>query len=340
MATADELLIETADAYQDAKTIAENALNATDNALNAASDAVGGLGLDWAVTPVPIPVVEVSDTRVAVPSYIPNSDFSNDVKLAFDERFAQLSADIQPQIENFLETFFPDINQAVIDNSDSWIVNTILNGEYVPVAVENALWNRARDRETQEALRNEVSTIESAGVRGFTIPSGLTNYAIQENQQDLSRRMFTINREIALKAYEVMDANTKFAIQMAVGLRTAFVNAMGDFIRIAQTQANGATDYARLILQAKTGLHDAAINLYRSKLDEEKLRTTVDFGNSDSYVKYADVFISGRSKLTNAEIDIAKVKASTAIEAADTLAKVAASAYATRNSMVSISAGV
>lgn len=340
MTTSADLLIEAADNYQDAKNLANNALTSTDSALNSANNAVAGLNLDWAVVPVPIPSQSVSDTRLTIPSYIPNSDFSNDVKTAFDERFAQLNADIQPQIQNYLATFFPDIDAAVKSNSDAWIINTLVNGESVPVAVENSLWNRAKDREVQEALRNEISTLEAAGARGFSTPSGLVVYAIAENQQELSKKLITINREIAIKSFDVLDANTKFAMQSAISLRTAFVGALGNFINTAMQQANGATDYARLILQAKTGLHDAALNLFRTRIDEEKLRTSVGFGNSDTYVKYGDMFINGRSKLTDAEIRIANVKADTATAAAHTLATIAGSALATRNSMVSVSAGV
>lgn len=340
MATADQIAQEAQDAYLDAKTLADNALNSTDNALNSANNAVAGLNLNWAVFPEPIPSQSVSDARLTVPSYIPNSDFSNDVKTAFDERFAQLNADIQPQIQNYLATFFPDIDAAVKSNSDAWIINALANGESVPVAVENALWNRAKDREVQEALRNETSTLESAGARGFSTPSGLVVYAIAENQQELSKKLITINREIAIKSFDVLDANTKFAMQSAIGLRTAFVGALGNFINTAMQQANGATDYARLVLQAKTGLHDAALNLFRSKIEEEKLRTSVGFGNADTYVKYGDLFINGRSKLTDAEIKIANVKATTAMAAAETLSKVASGALATRNSMISVSAGV
>jgi len=340
MATADSIAAEAQDAYLDAKNLADNALAAVDRALVNADSAVGGLGLDWIVIPTASPVQNVSDARLTVPSYIPVSDFSQDVKTAFDQRFAQLNADIQPQIQNYLETFFPDIDAAVKTNSDAWIVNAMVNGVSVPVAIENAIWNRARDREIQEGLRNEASILEASAARGFSTPSGLINYAISENQQDTSKRLSTINREIAIKSFDVLDANTKFAIQSAISLRTAFVGALGNFINTAMQQANGATDYARLILQAKTGLHDAALNLFRSKIEEEKLRTSVGFGNSDTYVKYTNAFVDGRSKLTDAEIKIANVKANTAMSAADTLAKVASGALATRNSMISVSAGV
>lgn len=340
MATADSLTQEAADAYQDAKNLAENALTATDQALQEASQAVTGLGLDWAVTAVPIPSVTLNDSELAVPGYIPTSDFSQDVATAFNERFAQLNNDLRPQIEEYLEAFFPDIAEAVKTSSDEWIVSTILNGEYVPVEVENALWNRARDREVQDAQRTEESIVNASAARGFSLPDGVMTYTIAVNQQETQKRLSTISRDIALKAFDVMDANTKFAIQMAVSLRTSFVGALGNFINLAMQQPNQANDYARLILQSKTALHDAALNLYRSKMDEEKLRSTVGFGNADMYPKYADVFINGRSKLTAAEINIAEVQAGTAIKAADTLARVAGSAFATRNSMVSISASV
>jgi hypothetical protein len=338
MATADSIIAEAQDAYQDAKNIADNALNATDNALTAAGQAVDGLNLNWSVVPVSPTAVGVSDTRLAV--QIPVSDFSNDVKLAFDEKFAQLNAEMLPQIQEYLDNFFPDIGQAVKDESDGWIVNTIVNGEYVPQSVENAIWNKARDREVAEALRNEASALDAGAVRGFSTPSGLINYAVVENQMELSRKLITIERDLAIKLFDVANENSKFAIQSAISLRTAFVGALGNFINLAMQQPNQAIDYAKTILAAKTGLHDAAMNLYTRRIEEERLRSTVGFGNLDEYVKYTNMFVDGRSKLTDAQIRMANVKSSTAISAAETLSRVGAAALQTRNTMISASAGV
>lgn len=335
--TIDTLATEASSAYADAKTLADNALTATDSALNEAASAVSGLNVNWAITGLDVQDVEVNSTRLAKP-LMPTTDYSADVREAFDYAFGALNQDIEPQIQNYLDTFFPDIADAIKSTSDDWIVDTITNGQYIPVAVEQALYDRAREREVAEALRNEQSVIDASASRGFSAPSGVLNYTIDANQQATSMKLRTFNRELAFKAFDVMNENTKFAIQQAVGLRTTFVGALGEFIKIAMVQPNQAVDYAKTILAAKSSLYENAISLYGAQIREETLRTSVGAENNNAQQRYYDLFVRGRSSMMDSEVDIAKVKASTAIQAAETLAKVAGSALATRNTMVSLSA--
>lgn len=338
MATADNLVAEAQDAYQDAKNLADNALAGADQGLINAQNAVNSI-ITTNVFAGGYDPQDATASPIDVPA-IPTTDFSTDVRQAFDYAFSQFNDDIQPQVLNYLDTFFPDIAEAVKTQSDDWIVNTITNGRFVPIDVENALWNRARDREVQESLRQEKSYIDANAARGFNLPIGTLNYAIAVNQQETSKRLTTINREIAIKAFDVANENTKFAIQQAVALRTAFVGALGDFIKTAMAQPNQATDYAKLILAAKNGLYDSAVNLYRAKISEEQMRTSVALENRGLELKSSQLAVTSVAELNKTQISKAQVQANTAIQAAESLSKVAAAALATRNSMISVSAGV
>lgn len=335
--TPDSLVQEANDAYADAKKLADDALLEANQALDDSSAATAGLRVDWYVqgdNPT-----DVIPNTISAPT-IPTSDFSADVKTAFDYAFGTLNDSLKPQIVNYLEAFFPDIADAVKTGSDQWIIDTIANGRFVPIDVENALWNRAKDREVQEALRNEASVIEASAMRGFTAPPGALNAAVAANQQELSKKLTTINRDIAIKAFDTANENTKFAIEQAVRLRTAFVAALGDFIKVAMVQPNQAVEYSKTILAAKTGLYDSAVSLYRADIEKERMRTSVLLENIDKDQKNIDQFITGRTATTDEAIKIASLRADAALKAAEMLSKVAAAAMATRNSMISVSAGV
>lgn len=335
--TSDTLVQEANDAYADAKKLADDALLEADTALDKSVDATAGLRVDWAV--LGDNPADVIPNAISAP-IIPTTDFSTDVKNAFDYAFGTLNDSIRPQILNYLETFFPDIAEAVKTGSDQWIIDTIANGRFVPIDVENALWNRAKDREVQEALRNETSVIEASAMRGFTAPPGALNAAVAANQQDLSKKLTTINRDIAIKAFDVANENTKFAIEQAVRLRTAFVGALGDFIKVAMVQPNQAVEYSKTVLAAKTGLYDSAVSLYRADIEKERMRTSVLLENIDKDLKNVELFTSGRTATMEGEIKIASLRADAALKAAEMLSEVAAAAMATRNSMISVSAGV
>lgn len=340
MATADSLAIEASQNYEDAKNLANNALVATDAALNNAAAAVGGLSVNWGILTGDPADVAVNDGRIALPGYLPSYDYTNEVKAAFEDKFDQLNGDLAPHILNYLETFFPDISEAIKTDSDAWIIDTIANGKYVPASVEDAIYQRARDQEIRESQRAETSVIEATASRGFLVPNGVMSYTIAVIQQETSKRLASLDRDIAIKAFDIANENTKFAIQQAVSLRTAFVAALGDFIRLANQQPNQAIDYAKMILTSKNSVHDNAMRYYQGRLEEEKLRTATGFGNLQALQSYNELFVRGRSSMMDAEIRIANVKADTATKAADTLARVASGALATRNSMISVSAGV
>lgn len=335
--TSDSLVDEANDSYNDAKQIAEDAQAKATQSLDDAGAAVAGLRVDWQTSYVnPDDVVP---ERIPAP-VLPAGDFSSDVRGAFDYAFGTLNESLQPQILNYLETFFPDIADAVKTSSDEWIAGTIENGRYVPIDVENALWNRAKDREMQEALRAEQSILEASAARGFSTPPGTAQASVTAAREELSMKLATINREIAVKAFDTANENTKFAIEQAVRLRTAFVSALGDFIKVSMVQPNQAIDYAKTILAAKTGLYDSAVGLYRANIEQERMRTDVSLQNKGLDMKSETDWVDGRYKATSALIEMAKVKADAAMSAADTLAKIAQAAMATRNTMISIAAGV
>lgn len=338
--TADDLQQAAADAYQDAKNLADQALADAQEALWQAEQAVDGIEPNYGISPIPPQNIGINEARVVIPAWITAEDFTEEVKQAYADSFEGFEDNIKPQIENFLEAFFPDIADCVVSNSDEWICNTILNGVFVPADVEAAIYNRQRDRESAEMLRNEQGILDSAAIRGFEVPQGVENFTITANQQELATKMITYGRELSIHSLTFANDNTKFAIQQAVSLRTAFVNAMGDFIKIATTQQNEASDYARLVMDSKTKVFDNALNYYTAKFTEEKFRRGLDFQNLDQLLKNYEFFLKGHSTITDQEIKAATVQANTSVAAADGLFRMAAAAFATRNTMISLSTGV
>lgn len=340
MATADTVAAEASQAYADAQTLSNNSLAKADTALADASSAAASIHIVGYSPLAVTPPTSVTPTDVE-PPLLPTTDFSTDVRDAFDYAFGTFNQTLQGQILNFLDTFFPDIAAGVKTGSDQWIIDTIANGSFMPAAVETAIWNRSKDREVQDSLRLEQSVIDATAARGFFAPTGVMNYTVAANQQELSKKLTSINRDMTIKAFDVANENTKFAIQQAVALRTAFVAAMGDFIKVAMVQPNNAVDYAKVILSAKTGLYDSAIRLYSAKIDEEKMRSSVALENvnNQSFKTYA-ANTDSLKLYVDSSVARARVQADAALSAADQLAKVASSAQSTRNTMLSVSAGV
>lgn len=346
MATVEEVQQAIADAITAVETRTDDALNRTDVAIQQAKDAVGlvdpsTFSSSWSVPfqPVDLSPVDIVPKDIHDPN-IPTTDFSSEIKNAFDYAFNTFNQTLQPQIANYIATFFPDISAAVKTGSDQWIVDTISNGRFVPAAVEDAMWNRARDKEVGDSIRAEQAIIDSAASRGFSMPNGAMLNAVAVNQQDTQKRLTAINRDIAVKVFDVANENAKFAIEQAVRLRTAFVSALGDFIKTAMAQPNGAVDYAKTILASKTAVYDTMVRLYATQIDEERMRTGVLLDNQSKDMQFLQWQTEDWKVSKQHYQDLAKIQADVALRAAEVLAQVAAAAQSTRNTMTSVSAGV
>lgn len=336
MATADTIISEANSAYADAKAKADAATNQATAALASAEAAVAGLYIP--VTSGFTNPADVTPSTITVPS-LP-ADLAADVQTAFDDAFSRLNDDARPLIQQYLADFFPDISVALTGGSEQWLIDTIANGRYVPASVENAIWNRARDREVQDAQRAEQSLIDATAARGFDLPPGALAANIAANQTELSKKLSTLERDIAVKDFDIANENTKFAIQQAASLRVSFVGAMADFIRLATQNPNQAIDYARTVLTAKTSLYDAAVRLYTAQVNEQEMQTAVALKNRGLEFQYEELGNRTYVQSRDLQIKAAQVKAGAATSAAESLSKIAAAALATRNTMLSAAAGV
>ena len=332
--TVDDIIQEANNAFQEAKDLADRALTEVDKTNASVAAALGGIVRDYSgAKPIPDDVIPGA---IAKPM-MPTTDFSVDVKDAFDHAFGSFNADLKPQIIDYLAEFFPDIAGAVRTGSDQWIIDTITSGGYVPVAVENAIWNRARDKEMQDAARAEQSIIDATAARGFSMPTGAMTAALLSLQQESVTRMATVARDIAVNSFNVANENIKFAIQQAIGLRTAFVGALGEFIKTAMIQPNGAAEYAKTILAAKSNLYDAATRLYSATVAEEQMRVEAMQKNVSLDLTALATWYQAKGTELQVTLGGGRAIVDAQVAKAEMLARMAGAAMATRNTMLSAS---
>jgi hypothetical protein len=332
--TVDDIIQEANAAFQEAKDLADQALTEVGNTNVTVAAALGGIVRDYSgAKPTPADVIPGA---IAKPM-LPTSDFSVDVRDAFDHAFGSFNADLKPQIIDYLAEFFPDIAGAVRSGSDQWIIDTITSGGYVPVAVENAIWNRARDKEMQDAGRAEQSIIDATAARGFSMPTGATAAALLSLQQESVTRMAAVARDIAVNSFTVANENIKFAIQQAIGLRTAFVGALGEFIKTAMIQPNGAAEYAKTILAAKSNLYDAATRLYSATVAEEQMRVEALQKNVSLDLTALATWYQAKGTELQVTLGGGRAIVDAQVAKAEMLARMSGAAMATRNTMLSAS---
>jgi len=161
--------------------------------------------------------------------------------------------------------------------------------------VEDAIYERAKDKEIAEARRNSRAAYANAAARGFTIPDGAAFSQDAKARQAASDNLARSANEIAIKQAEMEQANLQFAVTASTGLRNSALSAMlsyhGNLISI-----NGqALDYAKSLVSAMVQVYNLTIQAYQAKLDAYRAEAQI----YDTRVKAAMSYI----ELYKAEID-------------------------------------
>lgn len=178
-------------------------------------------------------------------------------------------------------------SSALLDELNSKLLSDLENGGYgIETADEQALFNRARDRETELALTQISEVRRSAASRGFPLPPGSLQVAEQRAMQDLQNKVSDVNRDIAVKRADLYVENRRFAIEQAKNLENILIG----FHNSVQERTLNAARYTL----------DAAIQIYKTQLDRYNARL-------EAYRTEAQVF-EARIRASLAHVEIYKTQ--------------------------------
>ncbi len=126
-------------------------------------------------------------------------------------------------------------------------------------AVEQAIWDRARSRETQAALANEAEINRQAEALGFQLPSGVLAAQLSEARQNYYDKLSELSRDIAIKQAELEQSNLKDTIAAGMQLEGALIDYS---YKLEALSFEASKAYADNAIQA----HNAAVEKYRALL--------------------------------------------------------------------------
>lgn len=148
--------------------------------------------------------------------------------------------------------------------------------------VEQAIWDRARNREDQNAIRSENQINVEQAAKGFSRPSGAHLAALDQLAQETQNKNADLSREIAIKQAEMEQQNIQFALQTSLALEQAWLQ----YHNQVQQRAFEVEKYTQ---EVAISLYQAAIQRYNVELE--------------IYKTYSQAFESRvRSELAKAEI--------------------------------------
>jgi len=199
-----------------------------------------------------------------------------------EARFASAYADATPgtvaMLDGYVDAMLAKFNpryteqMAAIENQ---LAKYMQGGTGLNAAAENAIYERARQKNAAEARRVRETAIRDAASMGFTMPTGAMNAAIQNARQAGADNNAASAREIVVMQAEMEQKNLQFAVTTSAGLRTTLLNAALSYYQNLISINGQALDYAKAILSSIIEVYNTAVKAYGVKLDAYRAEAAV-----------------------------------------------------------------
>lgn len=267
---------------------------------------------------------------ITVPPFNPNVNLSATYKTDFDTIWAGMEAWVRGLMADYLNTYFPTLNPAIGTSEDAWLLSVVNNGYLgFPVAVETALWDRARARDTLEALRMEEEAVMQMAARGFSLPPGVLAYRLQAVQQEAANKSSTIARDIAIKQAEIAIDMSKFAIGEMTKLRLGIAQALADFIRAWMALPGAAADVAKVKAELQRATWESSAGYLNALVNKARLTFDVDAANVGSQATVDKLSLDAFNNSLQTRV-------SAAVHSAEQMGRSAAAYASSQNSLAHI----
>lgn len=148
----------------------------------------------------------------------------------------------------------------LLENLKAQINARIQGGTGLAPAVEQALWDRARDRETTVALAREQEVKRSAEALGFPLPSGVMVGMLADARREYHDKLSGLSRDIAIQQAELEQKNVQASLQMALQLESTLLEDAYKLEMLAFEAAKVAADNA-------IAAHNAGLEHFKALLD-------------------------------------------------------------------------
>lgn len=158
----------------------------------------------------------------------------------------------------------PDYVSQLLTSLKGKLDARLQGGTGLAPAVEQAIWDRARDREANTALANQNEVLRQSGGLGFRLPSGIITAQIREAQQDYYNKVSDLSREIAVKQADMEQTNLKEAIEQGVALEQQLMDYSHKLERLTFEAAKYAADNAIELHNAKVEAFKALLSGYET----------------------------------------------------------------------------
>lgn len=206
----------------------------------------------------------------------------NDIDGDFDGTLTKIKTFIDGLQNSWLMKYFP---ASLPDGLDP-LLEMITNGTIVSDALQEIMWERAKQQTSRDARRSKQEAISQWAGRGFSLPGGVMTARIDMINQDLQFTNADLAAQQAIKALDIQVDTVKFAAEIGTQLRLGLINGFTALFTAYARLPSNATEYATGIANAKRTLYSAQNDYYRTLIDNANLTLQADQSNAELHQRY------------------------------------------------------
>jgi hypothetical protein len=154
-------------------------------------------------------------------------------------------------------------------------VQTMLSGQSgLPAAVEKALFDRARSRDDEAALKATQEAFEVFAGKGYSMPPGMLAKQVNFVQEENQLKANATSREIYIKANDVLIQQLNVAVEKGLALEqlnfNLFTNTLNRQLEIEKTRLEQSISIYNAEVQAfniRSQAYASAATVFKIKID-------------------------------------------------------------------------
>ena len=162
----------------------------------------------------------------------------------------------------------------MLDDLSAQVKAMMAGGAGLPPAVEDALFSRARERDSAETTRAVQEATDTWAARGFSMPPGMLAKQVDVIREQGRLRAAEMNRDIMTQAAQWEIENLRFAVQQGMALEQLTQNLFENLAKRLFEAARFQAEAEISVFNAQVGLFNAQnaafqtlAGVYRTKLD-------------------------------------------------------------------------
>ena len=176
--------------------------------------------------------------------------------------------------------------------------------------VENAIYERSKDKVQAEFERTVASTYAEGARRGFTIPAGSMVSAVQQARKNGGDANARAAVEIGIKMAEMEQQNLQTALTTCAQLVQSTIGAGISYHQNLVGVVGHAIAAAQAVVQARIQTYNAAVQAFSAKIDVYKAEISTYEIRIRGALARAELYNSQiKAVEVSAQIDIAKITA-------------------------------